>query len=92
MQIEKLQNQQYFKFVLSIISSVDATLVNCLGKYANDAWKNPNAKVQKVVIAGTPHLMIVARMDINPGEEIRYDYGKRDAPWRKKVNCVLNFK
>ncbi|PIK45032.1 hypothetical protein BSL78_18124 [Apostichopus japonicus] len=54
-----------------------------IGRYANDAWKSPNAKVLKILIDGTAHLVLVARCDILPGDEIRYDYGRKDAPWRQ---------
>lgn len=77
------------KAVCSFHCSVDATSSKSFGKYANDEWRNPNAKVQKILINGKPHLILVARRDINPEEEIRYDYGKRDAPWRKKVSASL---
>uniref|UniRef100_A0A8W8MQW7 SET domain-containing protein n=1 Tax=Magallana gigas TaxID=29159 RepID=A0A8W8MQW7_MAGGI len=29
-------------------------------------------------------LCLFAAKDIDPGEEIRYDYGDENAPWRKK--------
>lgn len=70
--------------------SVDATLNHCLGRYANDAWKSPNAKVLKILIDGTAHLVLVARCDILPGDEIRYDYGRKDAPWRQVRQQVCN--
>jgi hypothetical protein len=34
-------------------------------------------------INGQPHLAIYAKRDINMGEELRYDYGVKDLPWRK---------
>lgn len=54
-----------------------------LGRLVNDEWKNPNANV-KVVIAGEkPHLCLFASKNLNAGEEIRYDYGKKlSFPWR----------
>ncbi|KAI9532240.1 hypothetical protein NQZ68_033865 [Dissostichus eleginoides] len=41
--------------------------------------------MKKVVAENKPHLCLFALRDINPGEEITYDYGGTDWPWRKQV-------
>lgn len=39
-------------------------------------------------MAGRPHVLIFAGKDIHPGDELRYDYGGGDMPWRK-VNYLI---
>ncbi|KAK1878135.1 N-lysine methyltransferase KMT5A [Dissostichus eleginoides] len=56
-----------------------------LGRLVNDDHKHPNCKMKKVVAENKPHLCLFALRDINPGEEITYDYGGTDWPWRKQV-------
>ncbi|KAI4800013.1 hypothetical protein KUCAC02_016550 [Chaenocephalus aceratus] len=41
--------------------------------------------MKKVMAENKPHLCLFALRDINPGEEIIYDYGGTDWPWRKQV-------
>ena len=49
----------------------------------NDAEeKMANCKIKKIQ-HGRPHLAIYAKKDINCGDELRYDYGVKDLPWRK---------
>ena len=55
----------------------------------NDAERGSpkeNTCVQVVMVDKLPHLCIFATKDISIGEELRYDYGIADLPWRKKVN------
>ena len=47
-----------------------------------------NTCVRVVMVDGRPHLCIFATKDINIGEELRYDYGIADLPWRKKVSIL----
>ncbi|XP_034092633.1 uncharacterized protein LOC117559977 isoform X2 [Gymnodraco acuticeps] len=56
-----------------------------LGRLVNDDHKHPNCKMKKVMAENKPHLCLFALRDINPGEEIIYDYGGTDWPWRKQV-------
>eukprot|EP00057_Strongylocentrotus_purpuratus_P015041 XP_011669515.1 PREDICTED: uncharacterized protein LOC100890715 isoform X2 [Strongylocentrotus purpuratus] len=59
-----------------------------LARYINDEWRHPNAVVKKVVRDTTVHLCLFALEDVKAGEELRYNYGVDDLPWRKQVhNC-----
>ncbi|XP_044035402.1 uncharacterized protein LOC122867972 [Siniperca chuatsi] len=40
-------------------------------------------------VQGKPHLCLFAVRDISPGEEITYNYGDSDWPWRCKVVKIL---
>ena len=50
-----------------------------------------NCAIKVIEIDERPHLCIFATRDILVGEELRYDYGVNNLPWRsnKKVNFVL---
>ncbi|XP_058490685.1 N-lysine methyltransferase KMT5A-A-like isoform X4 [Solea solea] len=52
-----------------------------LGRLVNDD-PNPNAKMKKIDVDGVPHLCLFAIMAIKAGEEITYDYGGHNLPWR----------
>lgn len=52
----------------------------------NDEWIHPNAIVKKVVVAERPRLAIFALVPISKFSEIRFDYGDKSAPWRKRGN------
>ncbi|XP_057698105.1 uncharacterized protein LOC130922235 isoform X2 [Corythoichthys intestinalis] len=55
-----------------------------LGRLVNDDHKHPNCKMKMIVTEGKPHLCLFAQRDLDIGEEITYDYGPADWPWRKK--------
>ncbi|XP_065068903.1 uncharacterized protein LOC135694139 isoform X3 [Rhopilema esculentum] len=40
--------------------------------------------MQKVMVGQVPHLCLFATRTITQGEELRYDYGLDDLPWRKQ--------
>ncbi|TSM77406.1 Histone-lysine N-methyltransferase pr-set7 [Bagarius yarrelli] len=74
-------------FVMSVdifcIHSIDASVDDgSFGRLINDD-SNPNAKVKIIFISRIPHLCLFALRDIQPGEEITYDYGGYDLPWRR---------
>lgn len=69
--------------------SLDATSDQCMAKMVNDEWNNPNCRVKQVAFDGKVSLLLFATRDIQAGDELRYDYGKTDAPWRKV--CEQNF-
>ncbi|KAJ4935967.1 hypothetical protein JOQ06_017492 [Pogonophryne albipinna] len=55
-----------------------------LGRLVNDDHRNPTAKMKRLSVQGKPHLCLFADRDISPGEEITYNYGDSDWPWRCK--------
>ncbi|XP_033970389.1 uncharacterized protein LOC117469991 isoform X2 [Trematomus bernacchii] len=64
---------------------VDAAKENeSLGRLVNDDHRNPTARMKKLSVQGKPHLCLFADRDISPGEEITYNYGDSDWPWRCK--------
>ncbi|XP_051802894.1 uncharacterized protein LOC110968623 isoform X9 [Acanthochromis polyacanthus] len=64
---------------------LDASLEDqSLGRLVNDEHKNPNCKMRTVQLDGMPHLCLFAVQDIVPGDEVTYDYGHCDWPWRKQ--------
>lgn len=47
--------------------------------------------IRKVKEGTATYLTLYALRDIEIGEELRYDYGVKDLPWRKlKGKCILN--
>lgn len=57
----------------------------------NDDHLNPNSKMKVPVTAdGRSHLCLFALKDINPGEEITYNYGDFDRPWRREVTVTFH--
>ncbi|XP_059184397.1 N-lysine methyltransferase KMT5A-A-like isoform X2 [Centropristis striata] len=55
-----------------------------LGRLVNDDNRKPNCKMKTIDIVGMPHLCLFAIKDITPGEEVTYNYGDADWPWRKQ--------
>ncbi|KAL6476808.1 hypothetical protein MHYP_G00153070 [Metynnis hypsauchen] len=55
------------------------------GWLVNDEHQHPNCRMKKIDVNGKPHLCLFALNDIKEGEEITYDYGGEDCPWRTKV-------
>ncbi|XP_053301945.1 uncharacterized protein LOC128460698 isoform X3 [Pleuronectes platessa] len=55
-----------------------------LGRLVNDDHISPNAKMKYLNVQGKPHLCLFAIRDIVAGEEITYNYGDSDWPWRSK--------
>ncbi|XP_056441031.1 uncharacterized protein LOC130378166 isoform X3 [Gadus chalcogrammus] len=59
-----------------------------LGRLVNDEHRRPNCKMKNIDVNGSPHLCLFALMDIKQGEEISYDYGGEDCPWRTETTTV----
>ncbi|KAL6479743.1 hypothetical protein MHYP_G00107760 [Metynnis hypsauchen] len=55
-----------------------------LGRLVNDDHVRPNSKMKTITVAGKPHLCLFATRSISPGEEITYNYGDSEWPWRCK--------
>ncbi|KAJ8020462.1 hypothetical protein HOLleu_40060 [Holothuria leucospilota] len=52
----------------------------------NDATgTDRNAVMKKVIYNGQPHLCLFALRDVSEGEQLFYDYGQPNLPWRKQV-------
>ncbi|XP_077073859.1 uncharacterized protein LOC143738123 [Siphateles boraxobius] len=66
---------------------IDAAVENSsLGRLVNDAHFNPNCRMKKIVADGKPHLVLFALQNIERGDELTYDYGGSDWPWRVYEN------
>jgi len=81
-----------FAWLLSCCCSVDSTRVtgDGLGRFINDAVASEaNCKMRVVEFNKTPHLAVYATRNISPNEEICFDYGVKDLPWRNKVSFVV---
>lgn len=49
-----------------------------LGRLVNHSRKNPNAKMEIFTHSNKPYLILTAIREIQPNEEILYDYGERN--------------
>ncbi|XP_051998350.1 clumping factor A-like isoform X5 [Xyrauchen texanus] len=58
------------------------------GRIVNDDHKHPNCKMKKIDVNGKPHLCLFALDDIKEGEEIAYDYGGENYPWRTQMTSA----
>ncbi|KAJ4923308.1 hypothetical protein JOQ06_016430 [Pogonophryne albipinna] len=71
-----------FNSFFSDTCSIDASSEDgSMGRLVNDDPK-PNGKMKKMKVDGVPQLCIFAVKDIMEGQEITYDYGGVDLPWR----------
>ncbi|XP_049430477.1 uncharacterized protein LOC125887568 isoform X3 [Epinephelus fuscoguttatus] len=55
-----------------------------LCRLVNDDHKNSNSRMRLVEVDKKSHICLCAIQPISIGEEISYDYGGNDWPWRKK--------
>ncbi|KAM9431823.1 uncharacterized protein Hap1MRO34_002964 isoform 2-T3 [Clarias gariepinus] len=70
---------------------VDAALDDgSLGRLVNDDHLKPNCRMKTIRVDGNPHLCLFAIRSICPGEEISYDYGDSEWPWRCKMTSAKN--
>ena len=63
-----------------------------MGRLLNDEAANPNCVPKLFNIESKAHIIFVAVKEIQPGDELRYSYGKDgNYPWRKQpeVNAML---
>ena len=78
-------------------SSIDASHSDGLGRLVNDEYsKKANCKMKKIICEGVPKLWLCAIKDIKSGQQLTYDYGVNNLPWRKLkvsiyfvLHCVL---
>ena len=66
-----------------IINASDP-LTSGWARYVNDDHKTPNVLTKRLTVDGTQHVAFRALRRIEPMEELRYDYGKINLPWRKE--------
>lgn len=71
--------------------SIDATDNLCMARMVNDVDRSvaANCKMKKVTVDGIPRLGLFALVNIKENDELRYDYGCNDVPWRK-VKVFIN--
>ena len=77
-----------YMYLLNYFFSIDATFSKRKGRYVNDAARHEelcNAEIRMLYVNYNPVLALFARRFIHAGEEIRYDYGTTDLPWRSKT-------
>ncbi|XP_019724287.1 probable histone-lysine N-methyltransferase set-1 [Hippocampus comes] len=58
------------------------------GRLVNDEHRRPNCRMKWIDVDGKPHLCLFALTDIHDGEEITYDYGGEDCPWRTQMTSM----
>ena len=81
-------SKQMYMYLLNYFFSIDATFSKRKGRYVNDAARHEelcNAEIRMLYVNYNPVLALFARRFIHAGEEIRYDYGTTDLPWRSKT-------
>ncbi|XP_038063255.1 uncharacterized protein LOC119733959 isoform X4 [Patiria miniata] len=71
----------YFFVHASKTMCIDATHSALMGRMVNDG-QDANCKMKKMVIGNTPALALFATRQIEAGEQLLYDYGGDDLPWR----------
>lgn len=65
---------------------MDGTFSKRKGRYINDGiGSEQNSTMKMVQLHNRPYLAVFASRKILKGEEIRYDYGVPDLPWRTKT-------
>ena len=71
--------------------SIDASVEDgSFGRLVNDCHKSPNCRMKLIEATNrTPHLCLFALREIRQGEEITYDYGGTDLPWRSEVRFYI---
>lgn len=78
---------------LFFVCSIDATNTERKGKYINDEEVGSplnNCVMRLLVMDNYPRLCLFANRDIKAGEELRYDYGEFNLPWRQVCDNFNN--
>lgn len=71
-------------WMMFVCFSVDGSKEDgSLGRLVNDDHSNPNSRMRLVEVDGRSHICLFATRPISIGEEISYNYGGKDWPWRK---------
>jgi len=70
--------------ILNCVFRIDASNEDqSFGRLVNDDHVAPTATMKKILVDGIPHLCLFACRHISVGDEITYDYGSSEYPWRK---------
>lgn len=78
----------FLQLIFFILNSIDATNDDgSFGRLVNDS-ADPNCKMKKIFVNGTPHLCLFAIKDIKRDDEITYDYGGDNLTWRATLQKV----
>ena len=67
------------------IGSIDGTESRSLARMVNDKGDGQTNAKMKLIQYGQPCLCLFATQAIEVGDEILYDYGLENLPWRNKV-------
>ena len=78
---------EFVYYIFLNVDSLDATFSGGSGRKVNDAPK-PLANCQPIIVklGDVPHVCLFATRNVGIGEELRYDYGVTNLPWRKKAS------
>lgn len=73
-----------YTITLCFVFSIDATHNQRMARFVIDSpRKFANCCAKPLFVDGMPHVVLFAAMEIEPGTELRYDYGGTYLPWRK---------
>lgn len=72
------------------LPSINASQISSVAKMINDDIpRRANCRMKKLIIEEKPHLCLYSSKDLQIGDQLFYDYGVGDLPWRKqKVNEI----
>ncbi|XP_056014856.1 N-lysine methyltransferase KMT5A-A-like [Ostrea edulis] len=82
----KIKHCYLFYYKWNGLRCVDATGTDRIGKYINDAKNGDplnNCVMKLLTVENNPRLCLSANRNIERGEELRYDYGETNLPWRQ---------
>ncbi|KAK0148531.1 N-lysine methyltransferase KMT5A-A [Merluccius polli] len=83
--LESERRRIYNSKCLVFVVVIDAALEDdSFGRLVNDDHVHPTSRMNRILVGGKPHLCLFAARNINRGEEITYDYGDSNWPWREK--------
>lgn len=72
-----------------LICSIDASRSSRFARFINDSpRRSANCMPKYTLLNGNPHVLIFATRDIKVGDELRYDYGLKNLPWRQVGLCT----
>jgi len=82
----------YHTSYILCICSVDATTSQSLGRMVNDGvGRQANCYIKIVQLNNLPRLCLFATRKIYKDDELRFDYGIPNLPWRKTAQSARRF-